>query len=181
MSKMVKEMIVDQLRSRYGDLDSAVVIELLGCDGITTNDFRRSLRAKNMRMEVVKNSLLKRAVQDRPLKPLAQSILGSNALVTGGESPVEVAKLIEEWMPKIAGLKLKAAILDGEYLNESQVKGLVKMPTRRDLQARIAATVRAPGARLAGALLSGGGRIAGCLKALIEKLEESEPSAAASA
>jgi len=55
------------------------------------------------------------------------------------------------------------------------------MPTKRDLQARVAATVRAPGAKLAAAILAGGGNIAACVKDLIEKLEKGETILAKSA
>lgn len=174
MSKMVKEMIVGELRSRYGRLDSALMVELVGCDGITTNEFRRALRARNMRLEVVKNSLFRRAVSEGPLGPLVQRLEGPNALVTGGESLIDAAKVIEEWMPRIAGLKLRAAVLEGEYLDERRVQQLSRMPTKRDLQCQLAAQVRSPARRLAAAILSGGANIAACVKALVEKLEQGE-------
>ncbi len=174
MSKMVKELIVGELKSRYAGLDSALMVELVGCDGITTNDFRRALHSKKVKIEIVRNSLLRKAVGDGKLGPLVNRIAGPNALVTGGENVIEVAKLIEEWMPKIAGLKLRAAILEGEYIDERAVAHLSKMPTKRDLQAKIAGQVLAPGGKLAAAILSGGGGIAACVKAIAEKLEKGE-------
>jgi len=179
MSKRIKDLVARELQSRYAQLDSALWVELLGCDGITTNEFRRDLRARKMRLEVVKNSMFRRAIGDGPLRPLATALQGPAALVTGGESLVDAAKVIEEWMRKIKGLKLRGAVLEGEYLDEQRVAGLSRMPTRREMQAGIARALRSPGLRLAGAILSGGGRIAGCLKALIEKLERPETAAPA--
>src|SRR5438876_451380 len=46
MSKLIKNMIAGSLETRYEGLDSAVWIELIGVDGVTTNEFRRALRAK---------------------------------------------------------------------------------------------------------------------------------------
>ena len=177
MSKLVKDLITKDLKSRYAEMDSAVWVEMLGIDGITTNEFRRDLHEKQLRLEIVKNALFRRAVGDGPLAKLAESLTGPAALITGGESAIDAAKVIEGWMPKLKGLKLRGAVLEGEYLDEQAVAGLAKMPTKRDLQAKLVGVILSPGGNLAGALLAGGGNIAGCIKALIEKLEDGEDSA----
>lgn len=179
MSKPVKEMITRELRSRYGELESALWVEMLGIDGITTNQFRGELRQRGMRLEVVKNSLFRRACADAPLARLAEALSGPAALLTGGDSLIDIAKLIDEWRPKMPTLRLRAAILEGEYLDEAAVGGLSKMPTRDDMMARLAATVLSPGANVASAALSAGSNLAGCIEALIKKLEEGETVAAA--
>lgn len=180
MSKPVKDLITRELASRYAQSENAVWIELQGVNGITTNEFRRTLRARQMRLEVVRNALLRRACTSGPLARLAEALDGPTALVTGGESAVAVAKLLEEWRPKLPHLKIRGAVLEGEFLDEARVKGLAAMPTKRDMQARIARLALSPGGKLVAAILSGGGGVAGCLKALIEKLEKEEPLKAAS-
>jgi large subunit ribosomal protein L10 len=180
MSRLVKDMITSELRARYGRMDSALWLEILGVDGVTTNQFRGALRAKDMRIEVVKNSLFQRAVGDGPLKPLARALHGPAAIVTGGDSLIDAAKLIEEWLPKAKGIKLRGAVLEGEWLDEARVAGLSRMPTRSDLQARVAAIILSPAANVAGAINAGGANLAGCLKTLVEKLEKCEAITAAS-
>ena len=172
MSKMVKDLITKELNSRYGAVDSAMWVEFVGIDGNTTNDFRRELREKQMHMEIVKNSLLRRAVAGSPLEPMASDMAGPAALLTGGESVIDIAKLLEDWRPKLHGLKLRGAVIEGEYIDESVVGTVHKMPTKRDLQAKVAGTILSPGANLASAMLAGGRNIAGCIKTLIEKLED---------
>lgn len=181
MSKLVKDMITKELQLRYAQLNSALWLEVIGVDGVATNKLRGELRARQMRIEVVKNSLFKRAIGDGPLKPLADALGGPAAIVTGGDSLIDVAKLIEEWLPKAKGLKLKGAVLEGEWLDESRVVGLSKMPTKRDLQAKVAAIILSPGANVAGAIDSVGGRLAGALKTLVEQLEAGEEIKAQSA
>jgi large subunit ribosomal protein L10 len=131
-----------------------------------------------MRLEVIKNSIFRRALADAPLSRLAGTMTGPCALITGGESVTEVAKLVEEWSPKLAGLRMKGALLDGELIAESQVGQLSKMPTKRDMQGRIVSCVQSPGAKLSAAILSGGGLIAACLKTIIEKHEKGGAEAA---
>ncbi|MBU0641053.1 MAG: 50S ribosomal protein L10 [Planctomycetes bacterium] len=179
MSKLVKELVTDELRTRYAELNSALWVELVGADGNTTNEFRGELRERQMCLEIVKNSLFRRACGDGPLARLAGAMSGPSALLTGGESLIDVAKLVEEWMKRIKGLRMRGAVLEGEYLDEARVGQLSKMPTKEDLQARLASLALAPGGNLLAAILSGGGSIAGCLKTLIEKLEKEETPAAA--
>jgi large subunit ribosomal protein L10 len=176
MSKLVKNLITEDLVRRYGNLDSALWVELVGVDGIKTNEFRRQLRARNITLEIVKTALFRRAVEGRPLNGLAKKLGGPAALVTGGDSLIDAAKTIEEWMPKLGGLKLRGASLEGQFLDEKTAAGLSKMPNKRDLLARVAMIIRSPGANLAAAIQSGGARIGGCVKALMEKLEKAEPT-----
>lgn len=181
MSKLIKQMISDELQSRYSTVDSAVWIDFVGVDGLTNSDFRRGLHGKKMKLEVVKTALLRRAVAGKPIAKLADAMEGPAALITGGASSVEIAKVLKDWEPKLKSLKLRGAIMEGEFIGEPAVKDLAKMPTKRDIQAQVASATLSPGSKLAGAIKSPGGRIAGAIKALIEKLEKGESAAPADA
>ena len=179
MSKMVKGLITDVLAQRYNELESALLVEFVGVDGNTSNEFRGELRKQDIRLEIVKNSLARRAIAESKLSALSGDMKGPSALLTGGESLIDVAKLVDEWRQKVDGLKLKSAVLEGEYLDEGKVQGLHKMATKADMQAKVAGALLSPGAKLAGAALAPGANIAGCLKAMIEKLEDGEEIKAA--
>lgn len=181
MSKLVKDLITNELQDRYAALDSALWVELVGADGHVTNDFRRALRSKQMRIEIVKTSLFRRATAESKLRPLAEKLNGPSAIVTGGDSVIDAAKVVEEWLPKIEGLKLRGAILEGELIPDSDIAELSKMPTKADMQARVAGMVLSPGGKLASAINAGGANIAGCLKAIIKKFEDAEGGEAAAA
>lgn len=180
MSKLIKDMITDELKTRYADCENAVWIEFVGVDGLTTTEFRTDLHKHDMRLEVVKNSLLRRAVEGGPLSKLAAKLQGPAALLTGGESPVAIAKLLEDvWMGKIQSLKLRGALIDGELIDENAIDQLSKMPTKADLQAKVALCILTPGKKIAGAIQSPGAKIAACVKEVISKLEKGETIAAA--
>lgn len=178
MSKPVKELLTRELAGRYQAVRNAIWVELVGVDGITTNEFRRVLRDRNMRLEVVKTSLFQAACKDGPLAKLAAALHGPVALVTGGESAIDAAKLLDEWLPKLqTKLRLRGAVLEGEYLDEKRVKDLSRMPSQRDLLARVAMVIMTPGGRLASAIAAPARNVAGCVKALVEKLEKQAPEA----
>ncbi len=182
MSKPVKQLLTRELAERYKAVTNAIWVEMVGVDGRTTNEFRRVLCGRNMRLEVVKTSLFQAACKDGPLARLAAVLSGPVALVTGGESAIDAAKLLDEWLPKLQKkLRLRGAVLEGEYLDESRVKELSRMPSKGDLQSRIALIILTPGGLIAGAALAPGSNIAGCVKALVEKLEKAAPAEPAAA
>lgn len=181
MSKPVKELMRNEVASRFAERDSALWVEFVGCDGITSNQFRRALHAKGMAIEIVKNAIFKRAVSGTKLNRLGEALDGPAAMVTAKDSLIDAAKIVEEWLTKIPGLKMRAAVLEGEFIDEKQVKGLAKMPTRRDLQGQIAAALRSPGGKIASAIRAPGANIAACVKVIIDKLEKGETVAAKSA
>ena len=178
MSKLVKDLITKELRSRYTDVDNAVWVELIGADGNATNEFRRDLHSKQMRLEMVKNSLFRSAVGDGPLGKLAQAINGPTALITGGESAIDAGpKYSKIGCPRSRPSSCVERYWTVSISTRRQSPGSPRWPTKIDLQAKIAGIVLSPGGNLAGAILSGGGNIAGCLKTLIEKLEQGEDAA----
>jgi large subunit ribosomal protein L10 len=174
MSKRVKELLTHELKSRYSDADSALWVEFMGVDGKTNNEFRAELHEREVRLEIVRNSMFRRAVAGCPLEPLSERMKGPSALLTGGESLVDVAKIVHAWLPKMPSVRLRGAVLEGEYVDEQRVETLHKMPTKQEALARVAGAARSPGARLAAAIQSGGSNVAACVKALIEQLESGE-------
>ena len=94
MSKPVKDLISSTLKSRYEGVQDVCVVDLTGLDVQRTQRLREDLRSKSMRLQVVKNSMARRAFADGPLAPLGERLKGPCALVTGGDSIVEVAKVL---------------------------------------------------------------------------------------
>ncbi len=172
MSKRVKDFITNEVRARYDGIDSAVLVDPTGVDAVTNNQMRGDLRSKSVRLEVVKNSLARRAFAGGPLERMGALLVGPNALVTGGDSIVDAAKAIAEWSKKTGLFEIRGAMVEGELLDAGAAKALAVMPGRRELQQEVLALACAPGRRLCGALLGPGGLIAGCIKAISEKQEQ---------
>ncbi len=168
MSKPLKRMLSEHLRVRYADVDSACVVNLSGLNVQKTQQIRQDLTRKNMRMHVVKNSTARLAFAEGPLGPLAKALQGPCALVTGGDSIVEVAKVLVRWAKEFPQLSLKHAIVEGDT-NLLGVEQLSRMRGRRDLLGELGMLVTSPGRAIAGCLASPQARIAGCLKAIAER------------
>jgi large subunit ribosomal protein L10 len=74
MSKPVKDMMTNVIRTQYEGIDSACVVDISGLDAINTNLMRGELKKQSIQMHVVKNSMARRALAGSALEPLAKSL-----------------------------------------------------------------------------------------------------------
>lgn len=171
MSKPVKDLVTQEYQQRFGAAEGACVVSVIGLDAISTNKLRGELRSKRIELKVVKNSLARRAFADGPLAPLAPALTGPCALVTGGESVIDLAKTLVELKKTYPKIELRQGVLKGDSELIS-LDRLAQMKSKRELMGDIAMLLLTPGRKLAGAIASPAGKIAGCVKTLIEKQEK---------
>ena len=171
MSKKVKGFIQQEYQTYYQGVNECLVVSLRGLSGVDNNELRGDLLAKDIRLNVVKNSLARRAFAELGRESISQILTGPCAIAFGGDSIVDVAKVMAEWGKKLDALEIKGGYLDDKVLDAQAAEALSKMPNRQELQATIVAQALAPGGNISGALKGPASRIAGCIKALIEKLE----------
>ncbi len=168
MSKQLKTLITDTLRSRYEGVDSACVVDVTGLTVEDAQRVRRALAAKRIELMVVKNSLARRALDGGPLESLGRDLAGPCALVTGGDSVIDVAREVVKLAGEFPKLILKRGIMDGDP-EVTEVAELAKLKGKSELLSDIAMLMASPGRAIAGCVGSPAGRIAGCLKAIVEK------------
>ena len=174
MSKPVKKLITDVYRQRFGDVNEAMLINITGINANDNNDLRNGLAAKQIQITVVKNSLMRTAMEGSALTPMIDLIDGPTAVVTGGESVVHVARDLVEWARKLGNLELTGAIMDGTVFGPDQITQLSQYPTREEAQANALTLILSPARNLVGAIKSPGSKLASIVKAIQEKLEDGE-------
>ena len=171
MSKKIKGFIQQEYQTYYQDVSECLVVSLRGLSGVDNNELRGDLLTKDIRLNVVKNSLARRAFAELGRGGIGQLLTGPCAIAFGGDSIVDLAKVMVEWSKKFDALEIKGGYLDDKVLDAQAAEALSKMPNRQELQATIVAQALAPGGNISGALKGPASRIAGCIKDLIEKLE----------
>lgn len=168
MSKLIKGMVTEELRSRYDGISNACVVDITGMDVLEQRQLRTNLRKKNAKMQIVKNSMARRAFEGGGLAPLGQVLAGPSALVVSETSIIDIAKLLVESAKSFKKLKLKQAIMDGDS-DLFTVVQLSMMKSQAELIGDIAMLISSPGRAIAACLKSPQSKIAGCLKTMIEK------------
>jgi len=172
MSKYVKNLLQGDLEKKFEGTTEFVIVNTIGIDGNENNELRGSLREKNIKLTVVKNSTMIRALQSMGVEGVESIFDGSCTVAYGGDSVVDIAKELVDWSKKLKRNELKGAYVDGQCMDSEGAMALSKMPTRAELQATISAIATTPGAKLVGAITGPAGAIAGCLKSIMEKAEE---------
>ncbi len=172
MSKLVKEMVMAEIRNRIGEPSDMLVIDSSRLDAISTNRFRLALREKDFSAVTVKNSLAKKVLNEAGVTALDSILQGPSTLVWGGEDIVALSKEISKWAKELDGLEIKGGTTEGASLSAEEVDTLSKSPSREELIGQIVGLALSPGAQLAAALLGPGGKIAGQIKTLADKEED---------
>jgi large subunit ribosomal protein L10 len=173
MTYYIKGLVQNEYESQFAGLQEFVVIQTTGLGGIDNNRMRGSLLEKGIHLTMVKNSLMRRALEALGHSAAKDLFLAGPCTVAyGGDSVVDVAKELADWAKKFEAIQFRGAYVDGTLMDGAGAKSLAKMPTRRQLQGQVVQMALSPGANLAGALTGPGGVIAGCLKSVIEKMEK---------
>jgi large subunit ribosomal protein L10 len=183
MSKKVKSLIEKEFKARLTDVDAVGVISPRGINATKNNQIRRRLREKGLRMLVVKNSLVKRAIDDSSrIKGFDSLLDGPSAIVYGNASIAQIARILLEEKKADDKLELRGVFFDGEiYAGDKGVETASKLPTREEAIANILGAILGPGRKLAAALKGPGGTLGAVLKSIEEKAKEKEGAAPASA
>lgn len=179
MSKVVKRMMIDQIRQRLGDCRDLIVIDTSKLDAQSDNQLRLELHRKGISLMSVKNTLARIALREGEITPVESVFEGPSTLVWGGEDIVSLSKEMTSWAKKIDDLEIKGATVDGQGVDEQGVEELSKSPSRLELIGQISGLLLSPGATLSGALLGPGGKLAGQIKSKADDENEENSGDAA--
>ncbi len=181
MSKAIKDMLVDDLKHRLQTVGDVVVVSLGRLDAQKTTRLRHTLRKKQIHLQLVKNSLARRATAGTPLEPAMTDAAGMLALAWGGEDVVDLAKEIDRIAgdKEFEGFECRGGAMDGSRLAAADVQRVAKWPTRGEQLSILSGQINSLGALLSGQILSAGGALAGQIASRVEDLEKAGDSGGA--
>jgi large subunit ribosomal protein L10 len=172
MSKQIKQLEMDALKQTFQDVRDMVLLTASGINATVDNQMRLRLRKKNIRLQIVKNSLANRVFGELGLK-LDDCWEGPTLVAWGGNSIAELSRELDAVIKKNDKIKPKTALFEGQPLSFDRAK---TMPTKVEALGRIVMLALSPAGRIAGQLRGVGGRIAGQVKTLSEKPAEAAPA-----
>ena len=182
MAKELKEIICEDLRSRFKQLDGCVLIDHRGLDSEQTYDLRCALREKGVQMNVVPNRLARRVFLDLGApSDFCDLIRGPTAILFGGEGAFVASKSIMNWRKKNKDVaEIRGGLFEGEALSPDDVKRLADIPEPEVLRSTIAGMLVAPLTHLASCAKSLTSHFAGCVEAKAGSSEAGSSEDAAS-
>ncbi|AGA24938.1 50S ribosomal protein L10 [Singulisphaera acidiphila] len=178
MSKYVKELMMDQLRTDLDGSRSVLILDLKGLGAVAEHQFRRDLRKKSIKIRTLKNTLARRIFSEMGMDGLAQFLEGPSVAVWGGDGVAELAKEISTQVKALKKPEIKGGAVDGVVIGPSQVEDITKLPSREALIGRVAAMAMSPAQRVVSLANAPASGLLSQLKTLSEGAPEGEAEAA---
>jgi large subunit ribosomal protein L10 len=147
MTKQDKANMIDELQAVLADSKIIYLADIDGLNAVNTTELRRACYKSNVTLRVVKNTLLKKAmeqIEDKNFEELYGSLKGNTALMTAevGNAP---AKVIETFRKKSEKPLLKGAwIEDNTWVGDDKLPQLVALKSREELIADIIMLLQSP-------------------------------------
>ena len=181
MSKKIKEMELNALRTTFQGVKDLVLLQPLKLDSAADFEMRKKLRDKKIRVKMVKNSLVKKVFDENGVKVDAGA--GPTLLCWGADSIKELSTAVDAILkdlkkdPKAPEkIKVKTAVAEGETVTWEVAKTL---PTRQEAIGGVLAAILGPASQIAGCLTGPASQLAGILVAIEEKGGKSDAAAPA--
>ncbi|MFY0653735.1 MAG: 50S ribosomal protein L10 [Cyclobacteriaceae bacterium] len=175
MKREDKAVIIEELSQKFKDNMSFYFTDASGFTVAEVNDLRRKCFEKGIEYRVVKNTLIKKALEtvDADVSELNEEVLrGFTGVMFSGENASAPAKLIKEFKKKDSHdrPKLKGASIEYDlFIGEDQLGALSKFKSKNELIGEIIGLLQSPAKNVISSLQSGQHTIAGLVKALSER------------
>ncbi|RXP63354.1 50S ribosomal protein L10 [Lutibacter sp. HS1-25] len=173
MTREEKSQVIEDLAAKLTEGNIIYLTDISGLNALDTSNLRRACFKANIKLAVVKNTLLEKAMEksDKDFGKLPSTLKGNTSLMFSevGNAP---AKLIQEIQKKS---KSDKPLFKGAYVEEAifigadQLNTLVNIKSKEELLGEIITILQSPAKNVISALQSGGQKLSGILKTLSEK------------
>ena len=171
MTREEKSKVIEDLTAQLADTSTIYIADISGLDAGTTSNLRRACFKANVKLAVVKNTLLTKAMEasDKDFGDLPTTLKGNTSIMIAetGNAP---AKVIKEFRKKNEKPILKGAFIDEAiYVGDEYLDALSNIKSKEEVIGDIVGLLQSPAKNVVSALKSSGGKLAGILKTLSEK------------
>ncbi len=172
MKKEVKDTIISQLGAQLQDYAHFYLVDLTGMNAADTSDFRRKCFKSNIKLTVVKNTLLQKAFDAAEVDYSALSeVLKGNTAIMFCDTANVPAKLLKEYSKQEIPALKAAYAEESIFVGADKLEELAHIKSKNELIADVVALLQSPAKNVVSALQSGANTIHGVLKTLGERPE----------
>ena len=137
MRKSEKAQVVEGLKASLQAAPGFILADHTGLSVPQMQDLRRRFAEAQVRYRVVKNTLLRRALDACGRTEFEPHLVGATSVALIGDDPVAAAKALHEFAEEYGIPRIKAGWVEGRVLEAEAIKALAAIPTREVLQARL--------------------------------------------
>ena len=173
MTKEDKNQVIDQLNTRISENSNFYLTDISGLNAEESSQLRRMCFKREVSLQVVKNTLLKKALEkhDLDFKEM-YGVLKGNTSIMFTDVANSPAKIIKEFRKKSDKPILKAAFLDEAlYLGDENLSMLSDLKSKEELIGEIILLLQSPAKNVVSSLQSGKNKLSGLIKSLSDRNE----------
>ena len=170
MNREEKVKVVEELKGQLNDYKSIYLTDIAGLDAMQTSKLRRECFNSNVKLSVVKNTFLERAMSESETDfGELKDLLKGNTTIMLSESGNSPAKVIKKFRKDGDKPILKGAFVDEAiYIGDDQIEALFNLKSKEEVISEIITLLQSPAKNIISALKSSSGKIAGLVKTLSE-------------
>ena len=171
MTREEKSQVIEALTTELAESSNFYLTDLSGLDAGMTSQLRRACFKANVRLSVVKNTLLEKAMEasEKDFGELPSTLKGNTSVMYSetGNAPAKVIKAFRKKseMPFLKGAYIEEAV----YIGDDQLDMLVDIKSKEELIGEIIGLLQSPAKNVVSALQSSGGKLSGIIKTLSQK------------
>lgn len=174
MTREQKAQMIDDLQQILVDTDTIYLTDISGLNASETSILRRACFKKDIQLRVVKNTLLKKAmerVQDKEYEELYDVLKGNTAIMISDKENAP-AKVIKDFRKKSEKPILKGAWIQAAvYVGDDKIDTLSNLKSKEELIGDVINILQSPMKTVVSQLQSGGQKLSGLVKTLSERSE----------
>ncbi len=136
-----KEEEVKKLAEKFKDAKVILLTEYRGITVADVTKLRSDLRNIKGEYKVIKNNIVKRALNENGETGLDNLLEGPTAVIIGQEDYLEPSKVIYNYTKDHDFYKIKGGIIDGKVMTAEEIITLAKLPSRQELLAKLAGSL----------------------------------------
>jgi len=171
MTREEKAQVIDNLTETLAQSNIIYLADISGLNALATSNLRRACFKANVKLAVVKNTLLSKAMEksDKDFGELPSTLNGNTSLMLS-EVSNSPAKIIKDFRKKTLIPLLKGAYIDEAiFIGDDQLETLVSIKSKEQLIGEIIGLLQSPAKNVISALQSGSNKLTGILKTLSDK------------
>ncbi|KRO18023.1 ribosomal protein L10 [Lacticaseibacillus saniviri JCM 17471 = DSM 24301] len=139
-----KAEIVKGVSEQFKNAASVVVVDYRGLTVAEVTDLRKELRDNGVKMEVIKNTYLRRAADANGYEALDEVFAGPTAVAFSDEDVVAPARIMAKYADQFDALEIKGGIIEGKVASLEEIMALAKLPDRDGMLSMLLSVLQAP-------------------------------------
>jgi large subunit ribosomal protein L10 len=153
MKRSEKEVIIAEVAEKAARAVAVYFADFSKLTVAEETELRREFRKSNVKYNVVKNTLARKALEQLSgYERVFDKLVGPTGIAYSYDDPSTPAKIIKKFSEKTGKLRLKIAVVENQIYDATKLEQLANMPTRKEMIAAILGSLNAPASGIVGAV-----------------------------